>query len=254
MKSKKLVVAEKKELVPVIHGARVISPVVSKSHGVQKRHMRKYDSHLTLINPQRTSRTMIMRPAIERTSIRLPGPTVQLPPVINSKVSPEIKLLDDANQAYLIGVIDDILNHPWNYITRPEHNIKEWNELVMTDVIPKIATVKGSWDKISVKSGDAVFQVAQFIDNIMGEANAMSKVLDKRRISFAKQKRLEEKIVKLYTDEWSHNSETVIPLDIADYFLELFRAYWDGDITKDQVNVELGGDLWDIEAKIGEDL
>jgi hypothetical protein len=50
------------------------------------------------------------------------------------------------------------------------------------------------------------------------------------------------------------NSETVIPLDIADYFLNLFRDYWFGDISRDELNVQLGGDLRDIEAKIGEEL
>ena len=217
--------------------------------------MRKYDTHLTVVNPERTSRT-IMRPAVvERTTVRLPGPTVKLPPIVSPKeVSPEIKLLDDINKAYLITVIDDILNHPWNYVTRPEHHVKDWNELVLYDVLPKIAVIKNSWDKISVKNGDAVFQVSQFIDNIMGEANAMTKVLDKRRISYAKQRVLEQKIIKLLSEEWAHNSETMIPLDIGDYFLKLFRSYWDGDITRDELNVQFSGDLWDIEAKIGEKL
>ena len=245
MKRKKLMVAEKHE-VAIMPGARIVSPIVSKSKNIQATHVRRYDTHRTWINPERTAH--ILPPVTE--PIRLPGPTVKLPPIIQKTT---INKLEEAYMSDLKDVIEDVLKRPWFYLVKPSHNLKDWNELVMADVLPKIGNLKVSWDKTS-KNDDAILQVSRFLDNIMNEANNMAKVLDKRRISFAKQKLLENKIVELYTNEWMANSETVIPLDIADYFLKLFRAYWDGDINRDELNVHLGGDLWDIEAKIGEEL
>jgi hypothetical protein len=249
MKRKKLVVAEKREIISV-PGARIVSPEISRSKGIQSRHLRKYEYHRTVVNPERTTQVMF-KPGVECRVIRLPGPTIRLPPVIHRV--PGVPLLDDANRVYLKAVIEDILNKPWNYLIPPSHNVNDWNNIMRMDILPKVAIIKENWDKTS-KNDDAVVQVARFIDNIMSEAKNMAKVLNQRRISLAKQRLFEDKIVELYSKEWMANSETVIPLDIADYFLNLFRSYWDGDISRDELNVHLGGDLWDIEAKIGEEL
>ena len=84
-----IVVAEQSGL----PGVRVVSPRISESHGVQEAHVRRFDDHVTLVNPEKTARPAVLVRQPERT-VRTPMPSIQLPPIVENKKWKHVKLQD----------------------------------------------------------------------------------------------------------------------------------------------------------------
>jgi hypothetical protein len=83
-----IVVAEQSGLPSI----KVVNPGLSESHNVQASHVRTYEDHKTLVNPERTTRSLLVSQP-ER-SIRIPVPSIQLPPIIENKKWKHVRLKD----------------------------------------------------------------------------------------------------------------------------------------------------------------
>ena len=113
-RKKGIVVAEKPGLPGILPGARVISPRISESHGIQEAHVRTYDDHQTIVNPERTRISMPIR--VPGRTVTIPVPSIQLPPIPVHKKWKTMKLED---------ILDDEQRNILLYLM----NAQDWDEI-----------------------------------------------------------------------------------------------------------------------------
>ena len=117
-RKKGIIVAEKPGLPSMIPGARIISPGSSESHHIQTAHVRTYEDHRTMVNPEKTRINMPVRMP-ERT-ISIPMPSVKLPPIIPGKKWKTMKLediLDDEQRNILLYLVNaQDWDEIWDYL------------------------------------------------------------------------------------------------------------------------------------------
>ena len=77
-RKKALVVRETSVVVPV--RTKVVAPSISESRGIQSSHVRKYSTHRTLVNPDKTVLKKVMVSFVNK-PLMVPAPTIKLPPL-----------------------------------------------------------------------------------------------------------------------------------------------------------------------------
>ena len=70
-----------REISVVVPGrTKVVAPGVSESRGIQSGHVRRYSTHRTLVNPEKTVLKKVIISSVNRALV-VPAPTVKLPPL-----------------------------------------------------------------------------------------------------------------------------------------------------------------------------
>lgn len=262
MNKKKVVVVEEKEKVkmPVIMTSPpnmpVVAPSVSDSRGVQKPHFRRYRDHITIINRtggvQRVIKPITLRPT--RVSvispIRLPEKAKTQEAIITGVKEEEdedLKMKFDDMISFLISFFAD--HKMW--IGATINNRDEWMRYYSKTFMPTFKVFKEHWERYKdrFKTLPDLQMFYNMVAKFIAETDIAALRIENMKLSLLEQERISRKLRDYWVSEWGVDYGQV-----ANYFVELFKDYWNGKISKSQLNNAVGGSLDEIQKFIGEKL